>query len=191
MLPSKLLEQVSELTDDQLYEMLDFVRVTEPNRRRQEVEMARTVRELQDAGELPKPETTDVTKDEPKKVSDVAAWVDPGTIHSRMYHYGAVVAHKNHIWQSEHRGLNHWEPGAKDIDERIWRDITDEVTKPAGDDPKPGAGDDGGVKPFKAGINVKPGDVLEYQGARYEVVQAHTTADHWPPPSVPALFKKL
>jgi len=51
--------------------------------------------------------------------------------------------------------------------------------------------DEPGYPEFKAGIAVEVGDIYTYQGIEYEVVQSHTTAAHWPPPSVPALWSPL
>lgn len=45
---------------------------------------------------------------------------------------------------------------------------------------------------FAAGIDVEVGDEYWYpdaDGDLYRVVQAHTTAAHWPPPAVPALWE--
>ena len=39
-----------------------------------------------------------------------------------------------------------------------------------------------------AGISVNVGEQLTYQGATYQVVQAHTTQVGWEPPNVPALW---
>ena len=44
------------------------------------------------------------------------------------------------------------------------------------------------VLPFKAGEQVKAGDLRTYQGKTYQCLQPHTTADHWAPPLVPALW---
>lgn len=198
MLPIELRRSVETLTDEQLRELTDLVMYVEPRRRRQEAAMADTIDALRASGELDAPKTAVIEPDKELAVADVPAWVDPGTVHSRMYTGGAVVSHRNRIWLSEHRGLNSWEPGAPGIDERIWRDITDEVTgKDAGDTDAgdtdastPGAAQDGAI-PFKAGLDLKKGDVVEFQGARYRVVQPHTSASNWTPPEVPALFQKL
>jgi hypothetical protein len=40
-------------------------------------------------------------------------------------------------------------------------------------------------------ISVKVGERLEYNGATYEVVQAHTTMIGWEPDKVPSLWKKV
>ena len=100
---------------------------------------------------------------------------------------GAVVTHNGKIWLSTYPGLNHWEPGAHGVDERIWLDITDQVhpTEPEENTASPGA------IPFGPGLPVQPGDIVEYEGAQYRVLSAHTTASHWPPSEADALFKRL
>lgn len=193
MLPNELRRTVETLTDEQLRELTDLVTYVEPRRRRQEAAMADAIDVLRQSGELDAPKTAVIEPDKELSVADVPAWVDPGTVHSRMYTGGAVVKHKKRIWRSEHRGLNHWEPGAQGVDERIWRDITDEVTgKAAGDTDAstPGAAQDGAI-PFKAGLNLKAGDVVVHQGVKYRVVQPHTSQSNWTPPAVPALFSRL
>lgn len=109
----------------------------------------------------------------------VAVWVAPGTIHTQMYLHGDVVTHQGRVWRSEHRGLNSWEPGAPGVDARIWVDIT-----PEDDDP------DGAI-PFRAGVVVSPGDIIRFRDALYEVIQAHTMADHWPPDALPAMYRPI
>lgn len=47
------------------------------------------------------------------------------------------------------------------------------------------------ISEWAAGIAYKVGDKCTYQGATYEVIQAHTSQAGWTPPIVPALFKKL
>lgn len=46
------------------------------------------------------------------------------------------------------------------------------------------------VPPFVAGEQVKAGYLRSYEGVIYRCVQAHTTAAHWPPPAVPALWAR-
>ena len=43
--------------------------------------------------------------------------------------------------------------------------------------------------PYEVGVWYDEGDLLEYEGGLYEVVQAHTSQEDWPPPEVPALYK--
>lgn len=184
---------ISALSDDDYEQIRQFVMYDERDRRRQEATMADTINVLRQSGELEAPKTATVDPDKELKLADVPAWVDPGTLHSKMYTFGAVVAHKKRIWRSEHRGLNSWEPGAQGVDERIWRDITDEVTgKAAGDTTAgtPGEAQDGAI-PFKPGLNLKAGDVVVHQGVKYRVVQPHTSQSNWTPDAVPALFSRL
>lgn len=193
MIAQELKESVSRLTDEQLRELTDLVMHDEPRRRRQEAAMVDTINVLRESGELEAPKTATIEPDKELSVDDVPPWENPGTLHSKMYTHGSVVRHIGRIWLSEHRGLNSWEPGAPGIDERIWRDITDEVTgKAAGDTDAstPGAAQDGAI-PFKAGLDLVAGDVVGFQGAKYRVIQPHTSQSNWTPPAVPALFQKL
>ena len=41
------------------------------------------------------------------------------------------------------------------------------------------------------GLTVTTGQQFTFDGATYEVLQPHTSAAHWPPNAVPALYKKL
>lgn len=42
-----------------------------------------------------------------------------------------------------------------------------------------------------AGIDVRAGEQLTYQGVTYEVVQGHRTQAGWEPDKVPSLWKKV
>lgn len=199
----ELKKAVEALTDDAFSDFYSWVTVDERDRRRAAPYQADIIAELRESGELEAPKTAVIEQDKELAVDDVPPWENPGTLHSKMYTFGAVVSHKARIWRSEHRGLNHWEPGAQGIDERIWRDITDEVTGKAADDTNaddtdagdtdastPGAAQDGAI-PFKAGLNLKAGDVVVHQGAKYKVLQPHTSQSNWTPDAVPALFSRL
>lgn len=165
-------------------EMFIMRREREAQPRIEEAE-ARLVTELQDAGKLDKPDAA--TAEEATTAPDtVPAWENPLTDHSRMYHVGQVVTHNGKVWQSTHVGLNHWEPGATGVDERIWLDITDQVK---GTEPEENTAR--AVIPFGPGLPVQPGDIVEFEGARYQVLSAHTTASHWPPNEAHSLFQKL
>ena len=43
--------------------------------------------------------------------------------------------------------------------------------------------------PYEIDKNYKVGDLLEYNGGLYEVIQNHKSQEDWPPPEVPALYK--
>lgn len=113
-------------------------------------------------------------------------WVRPTGAHD-SYPVGAVVTHAGRVWENVHPGINGWEPGAVGVDERIWREITKTDTPAA-----PPADTAGGVViEWGPGLPLQPGDRIAYQGAAYEVVQAHTTQAGWEPPTVPALFRRV
>lgn len=44
---------------------------------------------------------------------------------------------------------------------------------------------------WQAGIDVKVGEKLSYQGVTYEVIQGHRTQTGWEPDKVPSLWKKV
>lgn len=186
MTVQELQEQIRQLNDTQFQEIKSWVVTVEVNRRqaRPAIEQAQAdiVTELQDAGKLEKPEA--VTEEQAKKdAAQVPEWRDPGTNHSLMYHYGDVVRYQGKLVRSTHRGLNHWVPGTLAFDGRIWEDITPK--KPA----EGTAG--GGTTAWKPGLSVKAGEKYTYNGATYQVVQAHNTQAGWEPSAVPALWKKL
>lgn len=142
-----------------------YVLATAPDRAEQ------TARQYRDAVEAALP---------PLGEGEHRAWVQPLGGHD-AYPRGAVVAHKGRVWESRNPA-NVWEPGGPGVPAGLWKDVTANAPEP---EPVPSA------PPFKAGEVVKPGDLRTYQGSVYAVIQGHTTADHWPPPAVPALWKKV
>lgn len=44
--------------------------------------------------------------------------------------------------------------------------------------------------PYQVGVPYKAGDVLEYEGVLYEVIQPHTSQQDWPPNLLPSLYKE-
>lgn len=184
----EIIEGIRTLTDPDFNRLSDEIFIMRREREaRDQVEagQAELVAELQEAGKLEKPATATV-EDATANPDTVPAWENPLTDHARMYLQGAVVTHNGRIWQSTHPGLNHWEPGATGVDERIWLDITHQVQPTEPEENTAGA-----VIPFGPGLPVQPGDIVEFEGARYRVLSPHTTASHWPPNEADALFQKL
>lgn len=124
-------------------------------------------------------------------------WVQPLGAHDALP-TGAIVAHKRRIWRTDLPTLNVWEPGTMNAG---WVDITDQLLaqgdKESQDTPETAAPEpepeteEPGVQEWAPGINVTPGERYTFQGDTYEVIQGHTTASHWPPNAVPALYRKL
>ena len=185
----ELQKQVQTLSAEDWQQFLNWVVGDERTRREAqpavEQAQAEVVKELQDAGKLEKPDAATV-KDAKAKPDAVPEWENPMTDHSKMYRANAVVAHNDRIWESRHPGLNHWEPGATGVDERIWADITNQVKGT-----EPGNNTAGGVIPFAPGLPVQEGDIVEYGGHQYRVLSPHTTASHWPPDQAHSLFERL
>ena len=141
---------------------------------------------------------------------EVRAWEEwhplKGDTHFR---YGDKVRHNGKVWRDTldptRNTLNVWEPGAPGIDGRYWVEEpeagAEKEAEPGGEPEaeatesgkEPGNNQDNtnAVREWKPGQDVKPGERYTFQNATYEVLQAHTTAAHWPPDAVPALYKKI
>lgn len=186
---AELQEKIKQLNDAEFQELLSWV-VT-PERERREAQpaidkaQADIVTELQESGKLEKPEA--VTEDEAKAdVDAVPEWQDPGTDHSRMYHYGDVVRYEGKLVRSTHQGLNSWAPGTLGFDGRIW-----EILETTAESETSETAEQPAAPAWKPGIVVNPGQKYTHSGTTYEVVQAHTTQQGWEPSAVPSLWKKL
>ena len=145
---------------------------------------AEVIAGLREAGTIAAP----VVPDTPAEVADFPAWVNPGTDHAAMYIRGDEVSHNGAVWRSEHPGLNHWEPGTTGVDYRIWRDVTHDVL-PLPEEPD--IPEESGPEEWQVGVDYKPGDRVTYNGQVYEVVQEHTSAEHWLPDTLPALYEAV
>lgn len=91
-----------------------------------------------------------------------------------------TVMHNDKTWRTN-TDLNVWEPGVFGWDET---DADGNVVTPG--DPPPGDEPEWAV-----GQTYAIGDVVTYQGQRYECRQAHTSIVGWQPPNVPALWLAL
>lgn len=164
---------IRQLDDAQFQHLLSWV-VTEEKDRRQaqpaiEQAQADIVTELQDAGKLEKPEA--VTEEQAKEdAAKVPEWRDPGTDHSKMYHYGDVVQYEGKLVRSTHQGLNSWTPGTLGFDGRIWEIIEEaaeeqpETSETSTEQPTAPAF----KQPSGAHDVYKQGDRVTYNGAVYE-----------------------
>ena len=58
-------------------------------------------------------------------------------------------------------------------------------------EPEPEPEPEGPALPeWKIGVDYQPGDTFTYQGVVYTVLQAHTSAAHWPPDAVASLYER-
>lgn len=184
-----LQDTIRALPDEEFAQLKSWIVTAETDRRAAlpavEQAQADIVTELQDAGKLEKPEvaTEEQAKEDAAKVPE---WQDPGTRHDLMYHYGDVVRFEGKLVRSTHQGLNSWAPGTLGFDGRIWEVIDTPETEP--ETSETGETE---VPEWQPNLNVKPGERYTFQGETYEVVQPHTSAAHWPPNAVPALYKKV
>ena len=109
---------------------------------------------------------------------------------------GAQVSDEGRIWRNDLDKLNVWKPGTMNAG---WTDITDmllaEYNPPApegdGQEPETEEPTAPAVQEWAPNLNVAPGERYQFQGDTYEVIQGHTSAAHWPPNAVPALYRKV
>lgn len=135
--------------------------------------------------------TLEEAKADPGKVP---AWKNPGSDFLKAFRQGAVAKHAGKYWLSETASLNTWEPGAEGVHTTIWRDVSHEVLPPAPKVDESGKviaqGTQANPFPFVAGIQVKAGQYVNWNGIVYKVLQGHTLADHWAPDAAHSLFTK-
>lgn len=108
----------------------------------------------------------------------VPEYVQPLGAHD-AYPLGTFVTQDGKIYRSLHSG-NVWEPK---LHPDLWEEVNAEDVPPQPETPP--APDWGVGKAYKVG------DLLTYKGTVYRIVQAHTSAAHWTPDTVPALYKAV
>jgi len=107
----------------------------------------------------------------------IQPWVQPQGAHD-AYPLGAQVHHNGRLWQSN-IDANVWEPGVMDL----WADLG---PWPPNGEPEPP--EEPEWAPWTA---YKVGDIVTYQGLRYQCRQSHTSQPGWEPPNVLALWLPL
>lgn len=100
-------------------------------------------------------------------------WVQPTGAHD-TYDKDAVVTFNGHLRRSLIDN-NFTQPS----DDKFWVYAKESDTAPAPEAP-----------PWNSGEALKVGDLRLYKGVVYSVIQAHTSAAHWPPDQVPALYRR-
>lgn len=133
MVDEDLKKLIEELTPAAFQAFYTWVLTVEQPRRealpKLEATKVEVIRQLRSEGLI---ETPPIVVDDP---TDFPVWHDPGTVHAKMYLLGDRVLHDDRVWESIHPGLNHWEPGAVGVDERIWKDMTEDLFPPVFDIP--------------------------------------------------------
>lgn len=113
----KKLYATGDLTEEQLDELLALaVNGISPESERPEVmEMIRRLAERIEALEEKMKEPSEPGEEDP---AEYEAW-QPWDGISNKYQHGAIVSHKDKLWQSEYNGQNTWEPGTPGT-ETLW-----------------------------------------------------------------------
>lgn len=191
MTVEELQDQIKQLEDTQFQQLMAWVVTEEKDRRAAqpaiEQAQAEIITELQDAGKLEKPEA--VTEEEAKEdAAKVPEWQDPGTDHSKMYHYGDVVQYEGKLVRSTHQGLNSWEPGTLGFDGRIWEVIDTPETEPETSETSEQPTAPAFKQPSGGHDAYKQGDRVTYNGAVYE---STINGNVWAPDSYPQGWKKI
>lgn len=195
MTVEELQDQIQQLDDAQFQQLLAWVVTPERERRAAQpaIEQAQAdiVTELQDAGKLEKPKVA--TEEQAQEdVAQVPEWADPGTDHSKMYHFGDVVRFEGKLVRSTHQGLNSWAPGTLAYDGRIWEVIGEPETEPETSETEETSTEQPAAPAFKqpsgAHDAYKQGDRVTYNGAVYE---STINANVWSPSDYPQGWKKL
>lgn len=208
--PQAAREIVMLMSDSQLLEHRLYCSDEEPKRRQREQDkadaQAETIQAVWDAHPEIKPkfetgavEVTSTTKDGRITLAALLKayppFVQPTGAHDALPP-GAQVSDEGRVWRNDLNKLNVWKPGTMNAG---WTDITDMLLAEH-NPPEPEEGDgqdadtapgEAGVQEWAPGLNVKPGERYTFQGDTYEVIQGHTSASHWPPNAVPALYRKV
>lgn len=105
----------------------------------------------------------------------VPEYVQPLGAHD-AYPQDIYVTQDGKIYRSRRSG-NVWEPK---LHPELWEEVKAKDVPPQPAPPAAG--------PWETGKAYKVGDRVTYQSKTYRVVQAHTSAAHWTPDAVPALY---
>lgn len=189
-------EAVKGLMQSEFDQFLSWMLVDERKRRETEEATEQALMEAFDqaieTGQMQDIEA--VTMEQAEESPDaIPEWVNPGTIHSKMYRLGQVVRHNGRIWISNYNGLNSWEPGGVGVYDFVWEDITAEVEPPV-ETPEPEETESEGepipffVQPTGGHDAYKIGDKVSYNDAVWESVIDNNV---WSPDDYPAGWTKL
>lgn len=178
---------ISKLTNDDFSQLLSWLPSEEQrriNKVQQDAGKAEIVEEMRKTGDITSPTKTKI-KDIQKGTSTkgIPEWVNPGTIHSKMYLPGDVVKHNGKIWVSTTQILNSWEPGATGVYDNVWKEVPTEeanTNTPTGntETPKPSTTS---IPEWKTETSYKKGDKVVFQGKTYVLLQDHVSKDYWRP----------
>lgn len=107
--------------------------------------------------------------------ADVPEYVQPLGAHD-AYPQDIYVTQDGKIYRNRRSG-NVWEPK---LHPELWEEVKAKDVPPQPETPP--------APEWEVDKAYKVGDLLTYKGVVYRIVQAHTSAAHWTPDTVPALY---
>lgn len=174
-------EDLQQLTDAEVESLNDLLFADQQRRYRMAqapVRMDQALKDYQDAAGITKP--------------DGAEWSQPtGALDA--YPLGSRVTYQGHEFESL-IPANVWAPGdpADPQASRWWKDLTAAAEHSSSTGESTGDGDSAPIADLWDGAShtYEVGDLVQYLGVTYAVIQAHTSQAAWTPDSVPSLYQK-
>lgn len=119
------------------------------------------------------------------------AYVQPLGAHD-CYPLGAGVSEGGRNYVSLHPA-NVWPPSTPHPG--LWREVPVKAPDPAPEEPEEPSDETDSpvddVPPYVSGVPYDAGSRFTWEGRTWEVLQAHTSAAHWPPDQAPSLYKAV
>lgn len=192
---NEIQDKIEKLAPEDFKDLQAWVMVIEAKRRESLKAKTEVIVDLQSTGELPKPDV--VTEEEASKdVESIPNWVNPFTIHSKMYRKGDVVKHNGKVWISTTPILNSWEPGGVGVYENVWKELTIQAVGETSGGESPYGTPDGTKEnplPWEVGKNYTTGQYITLDGVTYMIVQNLTAMAHYRPggAGLDALYRRV
>lgn len=164
---------------DKLTDAWSAVRAEQKQREAQaaaNAQMAGMIRQMRENGAMVAPVET---ADTPEGFTE---WVNPGTDQTKMPLQGDRYFRIGRVWESL-VDFNTYEPGLPE-NYAAWRDVTDELFPPTGED--------GQLEPipYEDNKHYSYGQLVNYDGATYMCINDHFAAQGWTPLNAHAMWQK-
>lgn len=194
-------QSVEQLTEQEFREFLRWI--TADERKRRTTVVAVTERENEIATEYHQSQGDEIVTEIPSDPTTISApnWRQPFGAHD-AWPINAIIFHNDKYWRNIAGVPNVWEPG-NDGPVPTWQEITiadaepepevpEEPTDPEVPvDPEPEPEPEPTIPEWQSGVAYVVGEVVDYQGVKYRIVQPHTSQADWTPDAVPALYAQV